>query len=145
MEDSILVSTKKILSISSDDPSFDTDVITHINSTFSIINQIGVGPTTSFSIEDDTLKWQDLGLPVDQMNLLRTYVFLRVRMIFDPPTTSYLLAAVNQQIQEYETRLSYMREDAIPIPVPDDSDDEEVEEWERLFVNTWGTAGADQV
>lgn len=117
METSILKSTKKILGLADEYTAFDLDVITHINSAFAILNQIGVGPLEAFTIEDDTAIWADLGLPQDQMNLVRTYIFLRVRMLFDPPTTSFLIDAVNKQIEEYETRLSYLRENAIPLPV----------------------------
>lgn len=117
METSILKSTKKILGLADEYEAFDLDIITHINSAFAILNQIGVGPIDAFTIEDDTAIWADLGLPQDQMNLVRTYIFLRVRMLFDPPTTSFLIDAVNKQIEEYETRLSYLRENAIPLPV----------------------------
>lgn len=146
MENSILNSTKKILGISDDYTAFDIDIITHINSTFSIIHQLGVGPDDDFSISDEAEEWEDLGLPNDQMNLLRTYLYLKVRMLFDPPTSGFLITATNQQIEEYETRLSYMRESTIPIPVSteESQESEEVEDWERLFVNTWGEAGASQ-
>jgi hypothetical protein len=110
MEDSILNSTKKILGIEADYPAFDVDVITHINSTFAIVHQLGVGPEEGFAIEDESEEWGDLGLPLEQLNLLRTYLFLRVRMLFDPPATSFLIDAMNKQIEEYETRLSISRE-----------------------------------
>lgn len=142
MEDSILNSTKKILGISDDYDAFDIDIITHINSTLSIMNQLGVGPTSTFAIVDDTAEWADLSLPDDQMNLARSYMYLKVRALFDPPGTSYLFAAINQQIEEYETRLSYMRESTIPVPVPTIS--EEVSEWNELFALNWGSDGADQ-
>lgn len=142
MEDSILISTKKILGIADAYTAFDIDVITHINSTFSIINQLGVGPTDVFSIEDDTAVWSALDLPNDQTNLLRTYLYLKVRMLFDPPISGFLITAMNQQIEEYETRLSYMRESTIPIPPR--PIDEEVSEWNELFALDWGEAGANQ-
>lgn len=123
MEDSILKSTKKILGIVDDYTAFDLDVITHINSTFAIISQLGIGPPLGLLIEDSTSTWSDLDIPQDQLTMIRTYVFLRVRMLFDPPTTSFLIEATNKQIEEYETRLSYLREDLIPLPV----DLEEVE------------------
>lgn len=142
MEDSILISTKKILGIGEDYSAFDIDIITHINSTFSIVNQLGVGPDDGFAIDGEDAVWEDLNLPLNQMNLLRTYVFLKVRMLFDPPTTGFLLTAFNQQIEEYETRLSYMRENTLPTPIP--TQDEEESEWENLFTLNWGQAGADQ-
>ena len=142
MEPSILISTKKILGISEDYDAFDIDIITHINSTFSIVNQLGVGPTDGFAIEDVNDEWSDLALPVNQLNILRTYLWLRVRMLFDPPSTSFGLDAMKNQIQEYEYRLSYMREDLIPVPTP--TLDEEVTEWNELFVLNWGSDGSDQ-
>lgn len=110
MEDSILISTKKILGVGPDYAAFDLDIITHINSTFSIVHQLGIGPDDGFMIEDDSALWSDLEVDPSQLNLLRTYVFLKVRMLFDPPTTSFLIEATNNQIQEYEYRLSYNRE-----------------------------------
>lgn len=116
MENSILKSTKKILGVDASYTAFDLDILTHINSTFSIINQLGVGPDDGFMIEDDTETWEDFGIPQKQLNLVRTYMFLRVRMLFDPPTTSFLIEATNKQIDEHEQRLSYFREELIPIP-----------------------------
>lgn len=116
MENSILKSTKKILGVDASYTAFDLDILTHINSTFSIINQLGVGPDDGFMIEDDTATWEDIGIPQKQLNLVRTYMFLRVRMLFDPPTTSFLIEATNKQIDEHEQRLSYFREELIPIP-----------------------------
>ena len=117
MENSILTSTKKILGIGASYTEFDLDIITHINASFSIINQLGVGPENGFMVEDEAAEWADLELPDNQMNLLRTYIFLKVRILFDPPNTSFLLDAMTKQITEYETRLSYFREALIPIPV----------------------------
>jgi hypothetical protein len=144
MGDSILDSTKKILGISDDYTAFDMDIITHINSVFSVIHQLGVGPDNTFSISDDSEEWTDLNLPVDQMNLLRSYLYLKVRMLFDPTDSRFLIGAIKEQLDEFEHRLSYMREATIPIPVPteDSMETEEVEDWERLFVNTWGEAGS---
>ena len=115
MENSILISTKKILGIAEDYEAFDLDVITHINSSLSIVSQLGVGPEEGFVIEDDIPEWSDLGIPQNQLSMVRTYVFLRVRMLFDPPTTSFLIDAMNKQIQEHEQRLSYLREGLIPL------------------------------
>lgn len=142
MENSILISTKKILGIGVDYTAFDLDLIIHINSTLSIINQMGIGPTPIVFIEDEELEWSDLSIPDDQLGLLKAYVYLRVRMLFDPPISGFLISAVNQQIEEFETRLHYMREATIPVPVP--TIDEEVSEWSELFALDWGAQGADQ-
>jgi hypothetical protein len=111
MDTSILNSTKRILGLSLDDESFDHDVITHINSAFSILNGLGIGPVEGFAIEDDTADWADFGITsLPTLNLLKTCIYLRVRMLFDPPNSSYLQAAFKQQIDEHEWRLSQMRE-----------------------------------
>ena len=117
MVNSILTSTKKILGVGADYTAFDLDIITHINAAFSVVNQLGVGPIEGITIEDDEPTWASLAIPQKQLNLLRTYIFLKVRVLFDPPNTSYLIDALNKQIQEYEYRLSYFREELIPLPV----------------------------
>jgi hypothetical protein len=110
MEMSILNSTKKILGIAEDYTVFDLDIITHINSAFSTLTQLGVGPAEGFMIEDATAVWSDfIGNDV-QYNSVKSYVFLKVRQLFDPPTTSYLIAAYDKQIEELEWRLNVYRE-----------------------------------
>ncbi|MET0786851.1 MAG: hypothetical protein ABWY25_09110 [Paenisporosarcina sp.] len=113
MEESILKSTKKILGLAEDYTPFDLDVITHINAAFSILDQLGVGPVDGFSIYDDTAVWDDFVVPPNQLHLVKTYIYLKVRYLFDPPTTSFLLEAANTQIKEYEWRLNVFREWAL--------------------------------
>lgn len=112
MEDSILRGTKKILGVADDYTAFDHDIITHINSAFSTLAQLGVGPLTGFMIMDDNDTWTDfLGeLPDFQFNSVKSYVFLKTRMLFDPPTTSYLISATEKQIEELEWRLNVRSE-----------------------------------
>jgi hypothetical protein len=114
MEDSILISTKKVLGINEEYENFDLDILTHINAAFSILNQIGIGPENGFFVSDSTDAWSDISLPDNQLNLVKTYVFLKVRMLFDPPTTSFLIDAMTNQIKEYEWRLNIFREAGIP-------------------------------
>jgi hypothetical protein len=111
METSILKCTKKILGLAPDYTVFDLDIITHINTVFTTLAQLGVGPAQGFMIEDDTATWEDFLTDDLQLNSVKTYVYLRVRMLFDPPTTSYLLDAAKQQIQELEWRISVHREE----------------------------------
>jgi len=119
METSILTSTKKILGISSDYLAFDLDIITHINATFATLRQLGVGPTVGFMIEDETLAWEDyIQLNDPMLNMCKTYVFLKVRYLFDPPTTPYHVTAVKEQIAEYEWRLNEFREEVTPWTTP---------------------------
>lgn len=126
MEQSILTSTKKILNIAPGDDSFDLDVITHINSAFGIINQLGVGPEEGYYIVDDAGTWADLGLDTPMESLVKTIVHLRCKLLFDPPATSFVLSALQEQITEHEVRLNIMREStqwANPMPpvVPADA------------------------
>jgi|1186.fasta_scaffold03089_5 hypothetical protein len=113
MEQSILKSTKKILGVSDDDPSFDLDIITHINSAFSILTDLGVGPEAGFVIDDDIVEWATY-LPDEEdlvkLSKVKTVVWLRVKLLFDPPTVSYLLEATKQQLQEAEWRVNVNRE-----------------------------------
>lgn len=114
METSILKSTKKILGIGPDDTSFDLDILTHINSAFSNLQQLGIGPVEGFVIEDEDAEWADFvvteATEIPTLSLLKTCIYLRVRMLFDPPTTSYLINATETQITEHEQRLSMLRE-----------------------------------
>lgn len=118
METSILISTKKILGIAEDYTVFDDVIVTHINSAFSTLTQLGIGPPSGFMIEDETAEWGDfLGVDPDlQFNSVRSYVFLKVRMLFDPPQTSYLISAMEKQIQELEWRLNTRREETDWVP-----------------------------
>lgn len=111
MEPSILKSTKKIVGIEPDDTVFDLDIITHINSVFSTLTQLGVGPVDGFMIEDDTAVWEDFIQDDTKINSVKSYIYLRVRLIFDPPATSYFIAAVERQVTELEWRLNVHRED----------------------------------
>jgi hypothetical protein len=121
MEESILKSTKKILGLDAAYTPFDLDVITHINAAFSILNQLGIGPEDGFFIEDDTVTWDEYLVPPNQLHLIKTYVYLKVRMLFDPPATSFLIEALNNQIKEYEWRLNVFREvELLPEEVVND-------------------------
>lgn len=126
MEDSILKNVKKVLGIAATYKIFDEDVLMHINAAFSVLNQLGVGPLEGFMIEDDGAEWGDFDVLQPQLNLVKTYIFLKVRILFDPPTTSYLIDAVTKQIEQYEWRLSVMRENEIPYPLVVVVPDEEV-------------------
>lgn len=129
METSILISTKKILGIAEDYTVFDLDVITHINSAFSTLTQLGVGPAEGFMIEDEDAEWLDFEADDLQYNSVKTYVYLRVRLLFDPPTTSYLIAAFNDQIKELEWRLNTHREETEWTPPPEIPDRPPVHDW----------------
>lgn len=108
--DSILTSIKKLLGISEDVDNFDTDIIIHINSVLMILNQLGVGPAEGFSISDKTAKWIDF-IPNDSsIEAVKSYVYLKVRLMFDPPTSSAAIESINKLIAEYEWRINVMAE-----------------------------------
>ena len=123
MEQSILISTKKILGLSENYVVFDLDIITHINTAFSTLTQLGVGPAAGYMIEDEGPVWTDfIGTDDIQYNSVKSYVFLKVRQLFDPPQTSYLISAVEKQILELEWRLNTHREETgwtDPDPYPE--------------------------
>jgi hypothetical protein len=106
MTDSILESTKKILGIDAGYTAFDLDIMTHINSVFFTLHQLGIGPAEGFMIEDAEAKWVDFLGTDPRYNAVKTYVYLRVRLLFDPPTTSYLITALTEQVKELEWRLT---------------------------------------
>ena len=98
--DSILTSIKKLLGISEDVDNFDTDIIVHINSVLMILNQLGVGPVEGFSISDKTAKWSDF-IPNDSsIEAVKSYVYLKVRLMFDPPTSAAAIESMNKLISE---------------------------------------------
>jgi len=122
VENSILISTKKNLGLEPDYTPFDLDVITFINAAFSTLEQLGIGPVGGFSIEDNTATWSEFMGDDARYNAVKSYVYLRVRMLFDPPTTSFVLEAMNNQLRELEWRLNVVREgDLLDAPVlPED-------------------------
>lgn len=120
---SIFITTKQILNLEESFTAFDLDVMTYLNAAFSTLNQLGVGPEEGFFIEDGTEDWDDFDVPANQLNLVKAYVVLKVRMMFDPPATSYLINAMNEQILQFEWRLNVFREELLspyvdPVVVP---------------------------
>ena len=103
--ESILTSVKKQLGIAEEYEHFDPDLILSINSVFSILNQLGVGPTEGYSITDKNDLWSDFLPAGKKLELVKTYVYLKVKLIFDPPTSSAVMEAVKQNIAEQEWRI----------------------------------------
>lgn len=105
--ESILVSIKKLLGIVAEYTHFDMDIILHVNSVFSILTQLGVGPSEGFSIVDDSAVWDDFLSSEDKRFLMvRSYVYMKTKLVFDPPTNSSHLQALKDAIAEYEWRLN---------------------------------------
>lgn len=113
--DSILTSIKKLLGIAEDYTNFDTDIIIHINSVFSILTQLGVGPSVGFSIYDENNIWSDFINDSTKIELVKTYIYLKVRLIFDPPQSSSVIDAMNRTISELEWRLNVAVDPGDPI------------------------------
>jgi hypothetical protein len=106
--ESILDSIKKLLGVSEEYTQFDNDIIMHINTVFMNLTQLGVGPAAGFFIEDSSAVWTDF---VDleneiQLNAVKTYVYLKVKLLFDPPLSSSVVQSINNMISELEWRLN---------------------------------------
>lgn len=104
--ESILTSIKKMLGAEEGYEQFDTDIIMHINSVLMILTQLGVGPAEGFSIEDDIPTWGDFLDDSTKYESVKTYVFMKVKLIFDPPLSSAVIESMNKMINEFEWRLN---------------------------------------
>lgn len=126
MAGSILDDVKKVLGLDPTYTAFDPDIILHINTVFTVLSQLGVGPESGYMIMGNTETW-DAYLGTDlNLNAVKTYICLKVRMVFDPPTIGFVIDAFNNQIKELEWRLNVKREGASwtdptpPVPPPPD-------------------------
>ena len=108
--ESILTSIKKLLGITEEYDQFDPDIIMHVNSVFMILTQLGVGPAEGFSIEDDTAVWTDFIQDVKKLESVKTYIYLKVKLVFDPPLSSAVIESMNRLINELEWRLNVAAE-----------------------------------
>ena len=109
MTESILVSIKKLLGIADEYTQFDTDIIIHINSVFSVLQQLGIGPEEGFKINDGSETWEDFlknDEEASRAEMVKTFMYLKVRLMFDPPSNSFVVESFNKQISELEWRLS---------------------------------------
>lgn len=104
--ESILTSVKKMLGIAEDYTHFDPDIIMHINSVFSILAQLGVGDSTGFSISSSEETWEDFTGKYPLLNFVKSYMYLKVRLLFDQPSSSAVMDAMNRQISELEWRMN---------------------------------------
>jgi hypothetical protein len=111
--ESILTSVKKNIGVLEADVAYDPDILMYLNTAMSTLNQLGVGPEEGFLVEDESTTWGEFLGTDPRLNHVRTYVTLRVRMMFDPPQTSYLITAIEKQIDELAVRLNYQREETM--------------------------------
>lgn len=106
ISESILTSIKKLLGIDENYKHFDADIIMHINSVFSILTQMGVGPSNGFSISGKDETWSAfISDRPDVFSMVKSYLYLKVRLLFDPPLSSAAIESINRQISEFEWRL----------------------------------------
>lgn len=104
--DSILENIKQLLGGLDGCDQFDTDIIIHINTALSILTQLGVGPKTGFAIRDKTAVWADF-IPEDMgVEMIKTYVFMKVKLVFDPPLNATVLNSMKESVKEYEWRIN---------------------------------------
>lgn len=103
--DSILDEIKTLLGIDEKDLNFDRELIMHINSVLMVLAQLGVGPVTGFKIVGDTETWDSFLDDREDLEIIKSYVYLKVRLLFDPPQNSFLVESINKQIEEFEWRI----------------------------------------
>ena len=106
--ESILTSIKKLIGIAEGYEAFDQDIIIHINTQFSVLHQLGVGPDDGFSISSKSNTWNEYSNDIVLVSLVKNYVYLKVKLAFDPPATSFGIDAFNEMAKEYEWRLNVM-------------------------------------
>ena len=108
--ESILTSIKKLLGIEEEYEHFDPDIVMHINTVFMNLTQIGVGPAEGFIIEDETTVWTDFISDTISLEAIKSYVYLKVKLLFDPPTNSAVIESMNRMINELEWRINLTAE-----------------------------------
>lgn len=108
--DSILTSVKKMLGITEEYDNFDPELVIYINSVFTVLFQLGVGPDEQFHITGKKEVWTDF-LPEGDIEAVKTYVYFKVRLMFDPPSSSFVLESFNKQISELEWRMNVLAEE----------------------------------
>lgn len=104
--DSILTSIKKLLGPNEELNHYDADIIMHINTVLMALRQMGVGPTTPFFISDDSQTWASfLGEDNKNLEAIKTYIYIKVKLVFDPPASAVVVQAMNETAKEIEYRL----------------------------------------
>ena len=104
--ESILITIKKMLGPSYDEESFDTDIIIHINSCFTTLRQLGIGPSNGYRITTKDQVWSEFIKNEEMLDSVKTYIYIKTKLVFDPPTNSSLLNAFEKQYKELEWRLN---------------------------------------
>ena len=106
LEPSIFKTIKSLLGPESDYDAFDNDIIIFINSAIATLTQLGIGPPAGFRITGDTETWTDLVGSYEDLDSVKSYIYMKVRLAFDPPSNSSVLNAYQEACKEYEWRLN---------------------------------------
>ena len=108
--DSILNTIKKMLDLEESNTDFDTDIIVLINSALMTLTQLGIGPVTGFTVSDSTATWVEFLGTTKELESVKAYIYMKVRTVFDPPTSATVLDSYNRNISELEVRLNIQAE-----------------------------------
>ena len=114
MNDSILTTIKLLLGIAEDDTSFDIDIITYINMALNILLQLGVGPKDGFSITGYNENWSDYIDDMSKLEMVKSYIYLKVKLVFDPPSSSRVIESYENMLKEHEFRLNVQVDPEMP-------------------------------
>ena len=117
MANSIFNSVKKVVGLLGDDGSFDEDILLHINSVVSTLRQLGLSIPADFYIEDDVQTWRDLLGEYRDLDLVKSYMAMKVRLMFDPPSSSFGLASMTEMVKELEWRINVLTDQPHSVPV----------------------------
>ena len=117
MVDSIFSSVKKVVGLLGDDGSFDEDILLHINSVVSTLRQLGLSIPADFYVEDDVQTWRDLLGEYRDLDLVKSYMTMKVRLMFDPPSSSFGLASMTEMVKEFEWRINVLTDQPYSVPV----------------------------
>ena len=110
IDESILNSVKKMLGLSTEYDYFDQDIIMHINTTFMVLTQLGIGPVNGFYIQDESATWDEFLGNEKNLEAVKTYIYLKVKLMFDPPLSNTVMECMKQNISELEWRLNHQTE-----------------------------------
>ena len=114
---SIFESVKKVVGLLGDDGSFDEDVLLHINSVVSTLRQLGLSIPSDFYVRDDVQTWQNLLGEFRDLDLVKSYMVMKVRLMFDPPASSFGLKSMEEMVKEYEWRINVLTDQPYSAPV----------------------------
>ena len=117
MTDSIFNSVKKVVGLLGDDGSFDEDILLHINSVVSTLRQLGLSIPADFYVRDDVQTWSDLLGEFRDLDLVKSYMTMKVRLMFDPPSSSFGLKSMEEMVKEYEWRINILTDQPYSVPV----------------------------